>query len=303
MEVLRRASLLLPTTATTQITTLPSPLPRIKVSVPITLRPTKCPWLSPCLCLRSFSPRRFYYSGRTELQAVQENNKQRSRLAKVFVRSPSKRLNGHGTDSQSSTLNNSNTNGNTSGGSSEVANNNNGKPAVVSSLGNKVTSKQSGTLPRKAWEQQSEDNSLLLEQGNRFESPVLPSKQQQLQSQQSTGAATNGQSLHFSAMESGHVVLNEEGLVNVRLVADDQGRFGFNVKGGADLQLPVLVSRVAPNTPADQSTPRISEGDQVVMINGRDISALKHEQIVSLIRASREFRGGELVLTIKPQGE
>lgn len=249
----------------------------------------------------SFSPRRFYYSGRTELQAVQENNKQRSRLAKVFVRSsPSKRLNGHGTDSsQNSTLNHSNTNGSSSGGTSEVANSN-GKAAVVS-LGNKVTSKQSGTLPRKAWEQQSEDNSLLLEQANRFESPVLPTKQQQSQSQQSQSVPTQqSQSLHFSAMESGHVVLNEEGLVNVRLVADDQGRFGFNVKGGADLQLPVLVSRVAPNTPADQ---RISEGDQVVMINGRDISALKHEQIVSLIRASREFRGGELVLTIKPQGK
>lgn len=216
-----------------------------------------------------------------------QEHKQRSRLAKVFVRSPSKRLNGHASDPQHSS------------GASEGASN--GKAAV--SLGHKVTSKQSGSLPRKAWEHQSGDDSssgpLLIEQATRvagYESAQVAAKPQQ-------NGSTTGQSLHFNAMESGHLVLNEEGLVHVRLVADEQGRFGFNVKGGADLQLPVLVSRVAPNTPAELSTPRIAEGDQVLMINGRDISALKHEQIVSLIRASREFRGGELVLTIKPQGE
>lgn len=53
-------------------------------------------------------------------------------------------------------------------------------------------------------------------------------------------------------------------------------------------------------TPADRSNPRICEGDQVVMINGRDISGMMHEQVVNMIRASREFRTGELVLTIKP---
>lgn len=86
------------------------------------------------------------------------------------------------------------------------------------------------------------------------------------------------------------------------MVADEQGRFGFNVRGGVDLKLPVLVSRVAPHTPADRTIPRICEGDQVVMINGRDVNGLMHEQVVSLIRASREFRSGELVLTVKPNG-
>lgn len=93
-------------------------------------------------------------------------------------------------------------------------------------------------------------------------------------------------------------VPKEEGLVTIRLVADDQGRFGFNVKGGVDLNLPVQVSRVAPHTPADKSTPRICEGDQLVMINGRDVSTMMHEQVVNLIRASRQ--GGELMLTLKP---
>ena len=37
-------------------------------------------------------------------------------------------------------------------------------------------------------------------------------------------------------------------------------------------------------------------------INGIDVNGLMHEQVVGLIRASREFRNGELVLTIKPNG-
>lgn len=230
-----------------------------------------------------------------------QENKQKSRIAKVFVRSPSKRMNG----AQSDTLDNGN-----SSGSSE-ANNSNGKAGKsIRPHDNKVTSKQCGSIPRKAWEQQpdADHSPFIMEQVARtYDSPQMQPKQINGSGTNGNGngsaGPTNGQSLHFNSMESGHLVLNEEGLVNVRLLADDQGRFGFNVKGGADLQMPVLVSRVAPHTPADLSTPRISEGDQVLMINGRDISAMRHEQIVTLIRASREFRGGELVLTIKPHGK
>lgn len=56
---------------------------------------------------------------------------------------------------------------------------------------------------------------------------------------------------------------SEEGLVSIRMRPDEQGRFGFNVKGGSDLNMPILVSRVAPNTPADTSYPKLNEGDQV----------------------------------------
>lgn len=53
------------------------------------------------------------------------------------------------------------------------------------------------------------------------------------------------------------------GLVTIRMKPDEGGKFGFNVKGGADQNLPLLVSRVAPNTPADRCYPRLNEGDQV----------------------------------------
>lgn len=47
------------------------------------------------------------------------------------------------------------------------------------------------------------------------------------------------------------------------MVADKQGRFGFNVRGGSDLGLPIVVSRVVPNTSAYRAQPKLCEGDQV----------------------------------------
>uniref|UniRef100_A0A182SL86 protein-tyrosine-phosphatase n=1 Tax=Anopheles maculatus TaxID=74869 RepID=A0A182SL86_9DIPT len=234
---------------------------------------------------RSFLPltlrSKFHYSGRTELQAVTES-RQRGKVAKIFIRSPSRRLLATISQPQSPQLNGNGASagggaaGDGSGGTScnEASN---GGPNISSSGGNKgqltllsitkatrtydkVTSKTPSSMPRKAWEQQTDDS------------------------------AANGVGLDDEA----------NGLVTIHLVADEQGRFGFNVKGGIDHGLPILVSRVAPHTPADKSTPRVCEGDQVVRINGRDVSAMAYEQVVSLIRASREYQGGELLLTLKP---
>ncbi|KAK3587914.1 hypothetical protein CHS0354_014428 [Potamilus streckersoni] len=91
-----------------------------------------------------------------------------------------------------------------------------------------------------------------------------------------------------------------QGLVTIRMMPDEQGRFGFNVKGGADQGMPIIVSRVAPGTPADNSEPRLNEGDQVLFINGRDVSQHTHEQVVMFIKASRETHSMELVLVVRP---
>lgn len=50
--------------------------------------------------------------------------------------------------------------------------------------------------------------------------------------------------------------------------------------------MPIIVSRVAPNTPADLEIPRLNEGDQVIYINGRDISQHSHEQVGILCSVS-----------------
>nr|XP_022305449.1 tyrosine-protein phosphatase non-receptor type 4-like isoform X9 [Crassostrea virginica] len=101
-------------------------------------------------------------------------------------------------------------------------------------------------------------------------------------------------------LPNGNSHTDGHGLVTIRMRPDDQGRFGFNVKGGADQGMPIIVSRVAPGTPADIALPRLNEGDQVLFINGRDVSQHTHEQVVMFIRASRETHSGELVLIVRP---
>ncbi|XP_028969067.1 tyrosine-protein phosphatase non-receptor type 4 [Galendromus occidentalis] len=75
-------------------------------------------------------------------------------------------------------------------------------------------------------------------------------------------------------------------LIRIKLKADAQGRFGFNVKGGLDQNnSPIVVSKVVPKTPADSTAPRLEEGDEVVAINGHEVRGLTHEQVVKLIRS------------------
>lgn len=83
--------------------------------------------------------------------------------------------------------------------------------------------------------------------------------------------------------------------------ADEHGRFGFNVRGGTDFNMPVLVSRIASHSPADRVVPKMKEGDTVLLINGHDVSTMTHSQVVQLIKATHEHNAhGQLVLTIKP---
>ncbi|KAA0189250.1 hypothetical protein HAZT_HAZT011358 [Hyalella azteca] len=99
---------------------------------------------------------------------------------------------------------------------------------------------------------------------------------------------------------------SEHGLITIRIQPDTvgkfAGKFGFNVKGGADQDAPVLVSKVTAGSPADTCFPRLNEGDQVLLINGREVSSMTHDQVVNSIKASRECHSGELVLTVKQNG-
>ncbi|KAG7463868.1 hypothetical protein MATL_G00181290 [Megalops atlanticus] len=95
-------------------------------------------------------------------------------------------------------------------------------------------------------------------------------------------------------------VVPHDNLVLIKMRPDENGRFGFNVKGGSDQKMPVIVSRVAPGTSADLCVPRLNEGDQVVLINGRDISEHTHDQVVMFIKASCESHSGELILLVRP---
>ncbi|CAH8534656.1 unnamed protein product [Schistosoma guineensis] len=94
--------------------------------------------------------------------------------------------------------------------------------------------------------------------------------------------------------------LNSEGLVRISIRPDSHGRFGFNVKGGIDHGMPIIVSRVGANMPADLCIPRLSEGDQILFINHKDVSNHTHLQVVNMIRAASEQNYGTLELLVKP---
>uniref|UniRef100_A0AAY5L4A6 protein-tyrosine-phosphatase n=1 Tax=Esox lucius TaxID=8010 RepID=A0AAY5L4A6_ESOLU len=93
--------------------------------------------------------------------------------------------------------------------------------------------------------------------------------------------------------------LGDGDLLLIRIAPDHGGKFGFNVKGGVDQKTPLVISQVNPDSPAGRVEPRLLEGDQVVLINGRDISEHTHDQVVMFIRASRESHSRELALLIR----
>lgn len=45
--------------------------------------------------------------------------------------------------------------------------------------------------------------------------------------------------------------------------------------------------------------PKLNEGDQIVMINGRDVSQHTHDQVVNFIRACSEPHSGHLILVVR----
>jgi len=91
-----------------------------------------------------------------------------------------------------------------------------------------------------------------------------------------------------------------DGFILIRIKPDIEGRYGFNVKGGADQNMPITVSKVATNSPAATCVPPLNEGDQVLQINGRDVSGHTHEQVVSFIRSTRENHSSQLILLVNP---
>ncbi|CAB1328600.1 unnamed protein product [Coregonus sp. 'balchen'] len=113
--------------------------------------------------------------------------------------------------------------------------------------------------------------------------PALPPKQSRKNLSQIIQAHSQQSLLdnHINEMYDLNGVVSHDNLVLLKMRPDDSGRFGFNVK-------------------ADLCVPRLNEGDQVVLINGRDISEHTHDQVVMFIKASCESHSGELILLVRP---
>ncbi|XP_037130150.1 tyrosine-protein phosphatase non-receptor type 3 isoform X1 [Syngnathus acus] len=105
-----------------------------------------------------------------------------------------------------------------------------------------------------------------------------------------------------SSLYNNKQALSDGDLLLIRIAPDHEGKFGFNVKGGVDQKMPLAISHVKPDSPAGRCEPKLLEGDQLVLINGRDISEHTHDQVVMFIRASRESHSRELALLVKRKG-
>ena len=94
----------------------------------------------------------------------------------------------------------------------------------------------------------------------------------------------------------------EEGTIEIKIMPDAAGKFGFNIKGGVDQTLPVKVTNVAAGSPAGAAIPPLEELDQVVNINGMAVNTLAHSQIVSMIKTSAAQYGHLTMVVRKPNG-
>uniref|UniRef100_A0A8C2I8A5 protein-tyrosine-phosphatase n=1 Tax=Cyprinus carpio TaxID=7962 RepID=A0A8C2I8A5_CYPCA len=112
----------------------------------------------------------------------------------------------------------------------------------------------------------------------------------------------NAHSLTAIHMYSTVHVTADGDLLLVRISPDQDGKFGFNVKGGVDQKMPLSISHVNLASPASRCVPPLMEGDQVLLINGRDISEHTHQQVVMFIKASRESHSKELALLVRRKG-
>ncbi|XP_041505174.1 tyrosine-protein phosphatase non-receptor type 4 isoform X6 [Microtus oregoni] len=274
---------------------------------------------------------KFRYCGRTEVQSVQYG-KEKANKDRVFARSPSKPLarklmdwevvsrNSLSDDRlETQSLPSRSPPGTPNHRSSAFTQE--GTRVRPSSVGHLVdhvvhTSPSDGFVNQRS-PSSTQANSIVLESSPSQETPedgqppALPPKQSKKNSWNQIHFSHSQQDLLNHTNETFDVPCSPEkstpnggiphdNLVLIKMKPDENGRFGFNVKGGFDQKMPVIVSRVAPGTPADLCVPRLNEGDQVVLINGRDIAEHTHDQVVLFIKASCERHSGELVLLVRP---
>lgn len=88
-----------------------------------------------------------------------------------------------------------------------------------------------------------------------FLKPATPPKLQLTPLKNTLNGSPLARRCKHDDMDGGVASLNDAtngDIVLINITPDEQGRFGFNVKGGIDQKLPIIVSRVGANTPADR---------------------------------------------------
>ena len=68
---------------------------------------------------------------------------------------------------------------------------------------------------------------------------------------------------------------------------------GISIKGGRENRMPIIISKIFPNMPADQ-TGQLYVGDAILSVNGRDLQHVSHEEAVQILKKTGrevEFEG------------
>ncbi|XP_075717269.1 gamma-2-syntrophin [Rhinoderma darwinii] len=79
----------------------------------------------------------------------------------------------------------------------------------------------------------------------------------------------------------------------VTLLRDPVGGLGLSIKGGAQHKVPVVISKIFKDQPADQSG-LLFTGDAVMQVNGINVENATHEEVVHLLRNA----GDEVTITV-----
>ncbi len=58
---------------------------------------------------------------------------------------------------------------------------------------------------------------------------------------------------------------------------------GISIKGGRENRMPILISKIFPNMPADQ-TGQLYVGDAILSVNGKDLQHVSHEEAVQILK-------------------
>ncbi|KAH1024894.1 hypothetical protein HUJ05_009730 [Dendroctonus ponderosae] len=223
---------------------------------------------------------KFSYSGRTEFQTMSDV-KRKGILERKFVRSPSKQLIKD-----------------KSGSVPPPPLEDKGKVSLAPPRPSrphdthKVTTSCSNK-PKQAWAEDvriSDDDGGFLERT--LEGPFSPGIAGRVMSyadEEISSPASNGlyDTPPYSTSHSPISQIIDEHVATVILYPDEDGKYGFNVTGGTEISVPILVSKVAPNTSADKCMPRLSEGDQILQINGHDVTNVLQPDVILLVQEAR----------------
>ncbi|CAK8696658.1 tyrosine-protein phosphatase non-receptor type 4-like [Clavelina lepadiformis] len=113
-----------------------------------------------------------------------------------------------------------------------------------------------------------------------------------------TSYFTNCSSISSSSMMNSDNL--HQNVVSIKLNPDSNGRYGFNVKGGADYNNGITISKVVEDSPAALCSPRLNIGDHVLQVNGKDLRQFSHDQVIRFIKKTCEDQTEELELLVLP---